>query len=152
MRFVILSALLLVPAVAAADPTTSCKDLASVPADATAPQLQLAAKITLANCTAEANFAQLTVTPDDAGMQALAAAAKPSIDLLDDVIRSGDPTMTPIARAARADLYQGMAVRMRDSIPPVNMTTTGGLLAAHDNEHAAIEAKIQPWLEQAKAR
>lgn len=150
MRFVILSALLLVPAVASADPAASCKDVSSVPADATASQLQLAAKISLANCTAEASFAQLNVTPDDAGMQALATAAKPSFDLLDDVIRSGDPTMTPIAQAARADLLEGMAVRMRDSVAPVTMDTVGAPLAEHDREHAAIEAKIQPWLAQAR--
>lgn len=151
MRLIILSALLLAPALAAADPAT-CKDVAAVPKDATDAQLQLAAKISLANCTAEANFAQLTVTPDDAGMRALMAAAKPSFDLLDDVIRSGDAAMVPIAQAARADLLEGMAVRMRDSIPPITMNTVGAPLAEHDREHAQIEAKIQPWLAQAQAR
>lgn len=150
MRFILFAAVLLAPSLAAADPAT-CKSVSAVPADATESQLQLAAKISLANCTAEASFAQLTVTPDDAGMQALVTAAKPSFDLLDDVIRSGDPTMTPIAQAARADLLDGMAVRMRDSIAPVTMDTVGAPLALHDREHADIEAKIQPWLAQAQA-
>lgn len=148
MRFVILSALLLVPAAAAAQPA-QCKDIAAVPTDATDAQLQLAAKISLANCEAEQSFNALTLTPDDASLHALAAAAQPSLDLLDDVIRSGDATMVPIAKAARADLFASMAVRMRDSVAKVDMSTTGEALAEHDREHADIETKIQPWLDQA---
>ncbi|MBV8758611.1 MAG: hypothetical protein JO257_15095 [Deltaproteobacteria bacterium] len=151
MRLVLLSALLLVPAMASADSTT-CKTVSAVPADATDAELQLAAKVSLANCTAEANFAQLKLAPDDASMHALTAAAQPSLDMLDDVIRSDDARMAPIAQAARADLLAGMAVRMRDSIAPVTMDTVGEPLAEHDREHAAIEAKIKPWLDQAQSR
>lgn len=151
MRFIILSALLFAPAIASADPDT-CKSVAAVPADATDAQLQLAAKISLANCDAEARFNALKLAPDDASMRALTDAAKPSLDLLDDVIRTGDPTMVPAAKQARADLFASMAVRMRDSIKPVDMNTTGAPLADHDQAHAAIEAKIQPWLAEAQNR
>src|SRR5262249_43811625 len=81
-----------------------CKAAASVPSSATTGRPALGAKISLANCSAALRFAALKLAPDDASIKALANAAKPSLDLFDEVIAANDPVMTPIAKAARADL------------------------------------------------
>lgn len=80
------------------------------------------------------------------------SAAKPSLDLYDDAIRANDATLTQIATKARADLLIGMAVRMRNSIPPATMQTVGQPLADHDRAHAELEPKIWMWLDQANGR
>src|SRR5207248_8565589 len=109
-----------------------------------------AAKIAAATCGARVRFAALKLAPDDASVQALATAAKPSLDALDAVIKANDPFFTPLASRERADLLAGMAIRMRNSIPPITMTTIGQALVDHEKAHADIEAKIKPWLDQAK--
>jgi hypothetical protein len=132
------------------DALDRCKALASVPSDATLPTLALRAKLSLASCGAEARLAELKLAPDDASIEALASASKPSFDLYDEVIAVNDPILTPIAKQARADLLAGMVVRMRNSIPPITMQTVGQALADRDRAHAELEPKLRPWLDQAK--
>ena len=126
-----------------------CKDVATVPPDAKTPGPALAAKVALATCGAEVRMAALKLAPDDASIQALTGAAQPSIDLLNEVIKGGDGTYSAMATKARADLFASMAVRMRNSIPPITMDTVGQALADHDKAHADLEPKIKPWLDQA---
>jgi hypothetical protein len=131
------------------DATPSCAALAKVPADAAIPLPAISARVSTASCVAEAKFTALQLKPDDASIAALTAAAKPSIDALDAVIQENDPVMAPIAKLARADLFQGMAVRIRNSITPITMATIGPQLALIEQQHVAIEPKIQAWLAQA---
>jgi len=126
-----------------------CAAVAAIPADAKIPGPALAAKVAFATCGANARFAQLKLTPDDAGLKALSDAAKPSFDLLDEVIKANDATLSPIAQKARVDLLVSMVVRMRNSIPPITMQTVGTALQEHDTAHAAVEGKIKPWLDAA---
>lgn len=163
MRFglVIAGSLLLGTSLALAQPTAmpapidpgsipaACQGVATVPADAKIATPALAARIALATCGANARFAALKLTPDDAGLKALSDAAKPSFDLLDEVIKANDATLSPIAQKARVDLLVSMVVRMRNSIPPITMQTVGAPLAEHDQAHAALEPKIKPWLDAA---
>jgi hypothetical protein len=128
-----------------------CTPVAAVPADAKIPVPGLAAHIALATCGAEVRFGALRLTPDDASIKALSDAAKASFDLLDQVTAQADTTFTPLAAKARADLLVSMAVRMRNSIPPITMTTVGQALIDHDKAHADLEPKIKPWLDQAAA-
>lgn len=137
------------PAIDAGSIPAACQGVASVPADAKTNTPALAARIALATCGAQARFATLKLTPDDAGVKALSDAAKPSVDLLDAVIAANDSTLSPIAQKAKADLFVSMAVRLRNSIPPVTMQTVGPQLQEHDQAHAALEPKIKPWLDQA---
>lgn len=127
----------------------SCAAVAAIPADAKIPGPALAAKIAFATCGANARFAQIKLTPDDAGLKALSDAAKPSFDMLDEVIKANDTTLSPIAQKARVDLLISMVVRMRNSIPPITMQTVGTALQEHDSAHAALEPKIKPWLDAA---
>jgi hypothetical protein len=160
LNHVLLGSLLLGTSIAAAQPAAlapidpgsipaQCQGVASVPADAKTATPALAARIALATCGAQARFAGLKLTPDDAGVKALTDAAKPSFDLLDEVIKANDSTLSPIATKAKADLFVSMAVRLRNSIAPVTMTTVGAPLQEHDQAHTALEPKIKPWLDQA---
>jgi hypothetical protein len=65
---------------------------------------------------------------DDAALNALASAIKPSVAILDEVVRGGDPAYQIIAQDAKGDLYVNMVVRMR-----------------------VAEAQLMPWLKQAAA-
>jgi hypothetical protein len=140
------------PRIAFADPNVPdrCKEVATVPPDAKDDTPKLAAKLALASCGAEARFAALTLAPDDASIQALANAAKPSFDLYDEVIRANDATLSPFAQKERTDLFVSMVVRMRNAIPAITMQTLGPPLAEHDRLHAELEPKLKPWLDQAK--
>jgi hypothetical protein len=128
-----------------------CAAVSAIPADAKIATPLLAARIALATCGAEVRFAALKLTADDASIKALSDAAKPSFDLLDAVASANDDKFTPLAQKARADILVSMAVRMRNSIPPITMTTVGQPLADHDRAHAELEPKIKPWLDQAQA-
>ena len=139
------------PPIDAGSIPAACQGVATVPADAKIATPGLAARVALATCGANSRFSALKLTPDDAGIKAISDAAKPSFDLLDEVIKANDATLTPIAQKARADLLVSMAVRMRNSIPPITMQTVGAALQEHDAAHAAIEPKIKPWLDQAAA-
>jgi hypothetical protein len=126
--------------------SADCAAVGTPPASATTPQPALSAKISLALCQAENSFGALQLAPDDASIKAMSSAAAPSLGLLDQVIQSGDATYAPIATKAKAGLLVAMAVRMRNSIPPVTATTVGPALAQHDQAHAALEPKLAAWL------
>jgi hypothetical protein len=139
-------ALVSLPLVARAQAPSDCAAVGTAPTSATIPQPALSAKISLALCQAESRFGSLQLAPDDASITAMNNAAAPSLQLLDQVIQSGDATYAPIATKAKAALLVAMAVRMRNSIPPVTMTTVGQALAEHDQAHAALEPKLAAWL------
>ena len=134
---------ILVPGLAHAD---DCAVVGTPPASASIPQPAIAAKIAMAMCQAEQSLNALKVTPDDAGIAAMTDATKPSFDMLDDAISKSDPFWSPIAMKTRAGLHVAMAVRMRNSIPPITAKTVGQPLTDHDQAHAALEPKIKPWL------
>ncbi len=129
-----------------------CAQLAAVPGDAATPRPAIAARISVASCAAMARLSALQLHADDASVTAIADAAKPSLDLYEAAIEQGDVALSPIAKAARADLYQSMAVRLRDAVPSITMTTVGPPLVEHDKAHAFVESKIGPWLEKAHDR
>lgn len=146
---VLISATLCVPAMATAQPPpvpARCQPVSTVPPDAQINRPAMAARIAVANCDAESKFMTLQLTPDDASMRALEAAAQPSLQTLDEIIQSGDPEFAPLAKHARADIYTSMAVRMRNAIPPITMGTARATQRAHED----METRIQPWLQQAQ--
>jgi hypothetical protein len=127
-----------------------CARVGTAPASATIPQPALSALISLAMCEAALRFDALRLTPDTESMIRLNEAAKPSFALLDQAIQSHDPVLMPAAMKARRDLYIAMAVRMRNSIPPITPTTVGPALAAHDEAHDELERKLTVWLGDAR--
>src|SRR5579883_471535 len=82
----------------AGDVPDACKLVATAPASAEIPMPGLVAKVSLAYCGANQRFAALKLSPDDASIAALNAAAKPSFALLDEVIQANDPVATDMAR------------------------------------------------------
>ena len=161
MRSLIVTLFALTPAVALAAPNlapidtskaSSCASSAQIPADAKIDKPAYEAHISFAHCAAAARLQGLAnVNDDDAGMKAVADAIEPSVAILDDVIKAGEPQYVVIAEALKAQLWVAAAVRMRNTIPGITMTTVGEPLADHDRRHAALEPKIKPWLDQAAA-
>ena len=111
------------------DLPAQCQPLNEIPASAQIPGPATAARISVANCVAEVAMNQLTVRPDIDSLAELGGAVAASMDMLDDVIRIGDPYWNVIAQNAKHDLYVGMIVRTRVSSP----TTT------------LIRASSSPW-------
>src|SRR5262252_3348008 len=107
------------PPIDTANAPPACAALAAVPGDAAIPRPAIGARISLAGCAAMAKMSALQLAADDASVAALTEAAKPSLELYQAAIDQNDPVLTPIAKAARADLYVGMAVRLRDAIPAI---------------------------------
>src|SRR5258708_31172654 len=159
MRSLLVTLFALTPAVALAAPNlapidtskaSSCAWAAEIPADAKIDKPAFEAHISFAHCAASARLQALAnVADDDAGMKAVQGAIEPSVAILDDVIKAGDAQYTVIAEALKAQLWIAAAVRMRNTIPGITMTTVGEPLADHDRRHAALEPKIKPWLEHA---
>ncbi|HEU4733463.1 MAG TPA: hypothetical protein VFT22_36470 [Kofleriaceae bacterium] len=115
-----------------------CAELSHVPESAQIPGPQLAARISVANCMAEEAMNALALSPDAGSIHKLDAAVAPSLALLEAVIARGDPYWSVIAEDAMRDLYVGMVVRERRSIP-------GGNVAAL----AAFEPLLAPWRDAA---
>jgi hypothetical protein len=158
MRALTIALMMMSPVMAFADGEMPAMDKSGIPAEcaqfAKEPEgakiagPAIEARISVATCSAGVKLNALQVKPDDASADAMAAAMKPSFDLLNGSIAQNDPAWTPVATRARADLIIAMAVRMRNSVPAITAETVGQALADHDKAHAAIEAKIQPWLAQ----
>jgi len=131
-------------AVAGLDPLprhipATCAALAKVPDSALIPGPTLAAHVSVANCMAEVGMNAVAQTGDDASIAKLDQAVAASNDILDSVIRAGDPYWKVVAENAKLDNYESMIVRERVSIP-------GADFAAH----AALEPKLARWQEDAK--
>jgi hypothetical protein len=97
----------------AADLPAQCQALAIVPPSATTPQQEFSTRISVANCMAEDALGKLSLRPSDRSLDRLHQAAQPSLTMLDDVIAHGDAHNREVAQAAKADLLNGMAVRIR---------------------------------------
>jgi len=117
----------------------NCVALARVPSSALIPGPALAAHVSVANCMAEAAMNALALTNDEASIAKLDGAVASSIELLDNVIRIGDPYWKVVAEDAKRDTYVGMIVRERITIPK------GDVIA-----RAALELELAPWQAEAK--
>ena len=115
-----------------------CRTLARVPASARTSDPDFAAHLSVASCMAETAMAGIALSPDDAGIAALNAAAAPSVTILDDVIAQGDPRWKLIAEESLGDLDVGMMVRLR---------TVG---SSDANARAQLEPKLTPWRDHAE--
>jgi hypothetical protein len=102
------------------------------------------ARISMASCTADVRLRGVPV-------EAYNDAVAPALTLLDQAVAADDPALAIVALAIKADLYSGLAVRARNSVPMIDALTVGVALANHDRRHAEIEATVQPWLDRARA-
>ena len=94
-----------------------CRGVATEPPSARIPGPRYAAYTSAANCMAMAKlraFHQLS--PSKESVQTINDAIRPSVDLLDAVIRTGDPEAALVAEYSKADLYQGASVALLSSV------------------------------------
>lgn len=117
--------------------STRCARLAQIPRSSEIALPVFAAHVSVANCTAEEAMNRLSLAPDDASIDRLNTAVAPSIAMLDEVISAGSPYWKMVAEDAKRDIYVGMVVRMRSSIPDAD-------LAKHD----ALEPKLARWIDE----
>jgi hypothetical protein len=115
-----------------------CAPLAQLPLSATIPEPAISAHVSLANCIAEESMNRVVVSPTDGAIGQLNSAVAPSLAMLDEVSRLGDPYWKAIAEDAKRDVYSSMVVRVRASIP------TPGLAA-----ESAVEPKLVGWIDNA---
>ncbi len=113
----------------------ACQPLAVEPASAQIDGPDFAAHISVANCLAETAMAGLTLRADASSIDALDAAAAPSVAIFADVIEHGDASWKKLAESAKADLFLGMVVRMRS-------------VANDPTDHLGLESKMRGWLDQ----
>ncbi|HUJ59295.1 MAG TPA: hypothetical protein VLX92_12405 [Kofleriaceae bacterium] len=126
-----------------------CRTLDRVPDDARVLTPTLAAEISVADCTALVRARALVLGPTRASYDALETAVEPAVIMLDTVIRVGDVQSQIIAEHAKADLYQGLAVRLLSSVPPISPMTAGAAAIAHQQLVDRANELVAPWRERA---
>ena len=115
-----------------------CAPLAQVPASATIPGPALAARVSVANCIAEEALNALKLKPDDDSIARLNVVVIPAVTLLENVRDVGGDYWRRVAADAERDLYVGMIVRERTSVPD-------GDVAARN----ALEPMLEAWQDKA---
>lgn len=127
-----------------------CRPLAMVPGNARTITPLVDANISVASCLATTRTRALVLTPSAASVDALNQAIQPALQLLDTIIRTGDVRAQIMAQHAKADLYNGLAVRLISTVPPVSPMATGRALLDHDQRITQMNIFAQPWREHAK--
>jgi hypothetical protein len=92
-----------------------CRGWVQAESHAANAQMRSGAQLSLASCLATMRFEALSLTADDASLQALAAAARPALAILDDLMRGDDAAYQIIAAQSKGDLLDAMVVRMRNT-------------------------------------
>lgn len=94
---------------------TACASLAWVPGDARTMTPTLEAYTSIAGCIVRERTRGLDVQPVRNSVDELELAIQPAIDLLDTTIETGDLAHQIVALHAKADIYDGLVVRMRNA-------------------------------------
>jgi hypothetical protein len=115
-----------------------CAPLAQVPASATIPGPALAARVSVANCIAEEALNALALRPDNDSIARLDGVVIPAVTLLENVRDVGGDYWRRVAADAERDLYVGMIVRERTSVPDGDVTARN-----------ALEPMLQAWQDKA---
>ena len=124
-----------------------CKTIAKQ-AGAASVQVALSTRISLANCIADTKLAPLGLLDCEESVLAIDLATKQSFELLDGVIAGAlDDTTRIIAEQAKAELYNQMTVRMRQTLPPAG--TTESSIAMHEARKGILEGLLVKWKDAA---
>ena len=122
-----------------------CRTLVMVPADARTVEPTVDAYISAASCMAMVRTRALRLVPGPAAVRALNEAVQPSLVLLDAVIHTGDARARLLAEHAKADLYDGLAVRIESLAPRTPVTAAGRQAADLRRQHDELVALAAPW-------
>jgi hypothetical protein len=115
---------------------SACVRLAVVPGDARVMTPTLDAYTSVASCIVRERTRAMKLAPTRASIDQLVLAIEPAIDLLDTAIEVGDLPHQIVALHAKADLYEGLIVRMR---------TSAGATSIAD-----VDAIVFRWHDQAR--
>lgn len=128
----------------------SCKPLAK---QALAAQLRnaLSARISLASCMVEHAVAPLSLCDCGDSIVAIDEAAKPAIELLDDVTANADPVTQVLAEHTEGQIYLGFSARMLATLPAVAPGASEAEVTLRDMRKQTLEAQLAPWREAALA-
>ncbi|MBA3394969.1 MAG: hypothetical protein H0T89_20145 [Deltaproteobacteria bacterium] len=111
--------------------------------------LALSARITLANCVAEAKLATLQLVDAQDSVQAVDDATAHSFAILDEVIGNADAVTKIVAEQAKAELYTNMAIRMLASVPAPGAGEAASAL--HQTRKDLLVGMLAPWRDKAAA-
>ncbi|MBA3502390.1 MAG: hypothetical protein M4D80_08580 [Myxococcota bacterium] len=124
-----------------------CKTTAKQ-AGAISVQAALSARISLANCIADAKLVALTLLDCEDSVLAVDEAAKMSRELLDGVIAGAiDDSTKIVAEMAKAELYNQMTVRMMKTLPAHDGTESS--IAMHNVRKSLLEGLLVKWKDAA---
>jgi hypothetical protein len=112
-------------------------------------QIQLEARVSVATCVASASLDGVPRMRPDGAPAAFADAVAPALAMLDEVIAKAhdEPRAAIIAYGAKANIYAGLIVRVRNNIPPM-MGATSTQLAMLEHAHDDIEQDLVPWVDR----
>jgi hypothetical protein len=117
-------------------------------AGAVSVQAALSARISLANCIADAKIAKLTLLDCEDSVLSLDEATKMSLELLDGVIAGATDDSTKIvAEQAKAELSNQMAVRMMKTLPAADGSEAS--IAMHTVRKGILEGLLVKWKDAA---
>jgi hypothetical protein len=122
-----------------------CRSVAQIPTSARSADPAFGARVSAASCSADEALSKVPVSDSDATIQAMDAAAAPSLAMLDDVIAKGDSRWKFVAQYAKADLLFGMQSRVRSSIPPIGLDTPLDTARQIEQRHTVLEPKLTRW-------
>lgn len=126
-----------------------CKPLARF-LSAPSPDVALSGRITLATCMLEQRSRDLALVDSEKSVLDLEAAAKPSLDVLDDVIAADDAGWQVVALHAKGEMLQRLGDKMLATIavpPPEANETTRELYSLRLTQ---LRPLIQPWFAQSQ--
>jgi hypothetical protein len=128
---------------------TACKSLAKE-ADGPALNRALSARISLANCLADAKLKPIALCDCEQSVHEVEAATDLPVLLLDEVHALGDASMKILARQAKGDLLAGFVQRMVATVPPpVNASPEAAQL--RQTRLDLLQPLLDPWQAQAQA-
>jgi hypothetical protein len=117
----------------------ACAPLAWIPQDARTVTPVIEAYTSIAGCIVRERTRGFDLHPDSKSVDQLDIAVAPALALLDSVIETGDATHQIIALHAKADIYQGLTTRLRNSMranPDYAQRKEVDRLTVAWNEHA----------------
>ncbi len=128
----------------------ACAQLDWIPADARTMTPALDAYTSIASCIVHERTRALPLTPDRESMHRLDEAVRQAFDLLDTVIETGDLEHQIIALHAKADIYQGMTVRMRNSIGFLSRRPSAKDQAEHYAKLRKVDDLTAAWVARSR--
>jgi hypothetical protein len=120
-------------------------------AQASAPQVAVPARLSLASCVAEQAVAPIALCDCGQSILDIEQAIAPAVAILDGVIAAGSSVSQALAAHAKGELYAGFVMRMTATVPKLGPNATPEEISLHDMRAEALAAQLAPWRDTARA-